>query len=190
MYSEYDLLAEGLPHSDIFGSKPARGSPKLFAACHVLHRLLVPRHPPNALLSFNTNPITQTSSNETGLSLPAMHRNHSSESITIIETAQKTLPLGTEKSPNNPDKNPEKLRHAWTRISCNIHGHHNRNHRIIIHLNTRKLPQLWLVARTTPQVRQPIAKAPDPLSPTLGHQCPRIRKTQIRASRRTKTYSP
>jgi hypothetical protein len=54
MYSEYDLLAEGLPHSDIFGSKPARGSPKLFAACHVLHRLLVPRHPPNALLSFNT----------------------------------------------------------------------------------------------------------------------------------------
>jgi hypothetical protein len=39
-----------LPHSDIHGSKPARGSPWLFAACHVLHRLLVPRHPPNALL--------------------------------------------------------------------------------------------------------------------------------------------
>jgi hypothetical protein len=48
----YSLLS-GLPHSDIFGSKPARGSPKLFAACHVLLRLLVPRHPPNALLSFN-----------------------------------------------------------------------------------------------------------------------------------------
>ena len=40
----------GFPHSDIHGSKPARGSPWLFAACHVLHRLLVPRHPPNALL--------------------------------------------------------------------------------------------------------------------------------------------
>ena len=40
----------GLPHSDIHGSTPARGSPWLFAACHVLHRLLVPRHPPNALL--------------------------------------------------------------------------------------------------------------------------------------------
>ena len=40
----------GLPHSDIHGSKPARGSPWLFAACHVLHRLLVPRHPPNALI--------------------------------------------------------------------------------------------------------------------------------------------
>ncbi len=53
MYSDQDLLAEGLPHSDILGSKPARGSPRLFAACHVLRRLLVPRHPPNALSSFN-----------------------------------------------------------------------------------------------------------------------------------------
>jgi hypothetical protein len=44
----------GLPHSDIHGSTPARGSPWLFAACHVLHRLLVPRHPPNALLIRDT----------------------------------------------------------------------------------------------------------------------------------------
>jgi hypothetical protein len=43
----------GLPHSDIHGSTPARGSPWLFAACHVLHRLLVPRHPPNALLMLD-----------------------------------------------------------------------------------------------------------------------------------------
>ncbi len=50
MYSCNDTLAGGLPHSDIHGSTPARGSPWLFAACHVLHRLLVPRHPPNALL--------------------------------------------------------------------------------------------------------------------------------------------
>ena len=38
-----------MPHSEILGSKPARGSPRLFAACHVLHRLLAPRHPPDAL---------------------------------------------------------------------------------------------------------------------------------------------
>jgi hypothetical protein len=44
-------LREGLPHSDIQGSKIARISPWLFAACHVLHRLSVPRHPPNALTS-------------------------------------------------------------------------------------------------------------------------------------------
>ena len=47
----------GLPHSDIHGSTPARGSPWLCAACHVLHRLLVPRHPPNALLVLETDPM-------------------------------------------------------------------------------------------------------------------------------------
>jgi hypothetical protein len=44
-----------LPHSDIHGSTPARGSPWLFAACHVLHRLLVPRHPPNALIALDNH---------------------------------------------------------------------------------------------------------------------------------------
>jgi hypothetical protein len=50
-----DTPKGGLPHSDIHGSKPARGSPWLFAACHVLHRLLVPRHPPNALLILRSS---------------------------------------------------------------------------------------------------------------------------------------
>ncbi len=43
---------EGFPHSDIPGSKPAYGSPRLIAACHVLRRLLAPRHPPHALSSL------------------------------------------------------------------------------------------------------------------------------------------
>jgi hypothetical protein len=47
-------LRQGLPHSEISGSKVARTSPKLFAACHVLHRLSAPRHPPNALHSLAT----------------------------------------------------------------------------------------------------------------------------------------
>ena len=54
-------LPGGLPHSDIHGSKPARGSPWLCAACHVLHRLLVPRHPPNALLSLEITPAMHRS---------------------------------------------------------------------------------------------------------------------------------
>ena len=36
----------GFPHSDISGSKLIYSSPKLFAGCRVLLRLLVPRHPP------------------------------------------------------------------------------------------------------------------------------------------------
>jgi hypothetical protein len=42
----------GFPHSEIPGSMPACGSPGLIAACHVLHRLLLPRHPPCALSSL------------------------------------------------------------------------------------------------------------------------------------------
>jgi hypothetical protein len=42
----------GFPHSDIPGSKPACGSPRLFAACHVLLRLSAPRHPPCTLSSL------------------------------------------------------------------------------------------------------------------------------------------
>jgi kynureninase len=37
------------------GSKSARNSPELNAACHVLHRLLPPRHPPDALLTLDLN---------------------------------------------------------------------------------------------------------------------------------------
>ena len=42
----------GFPHSEIPGSKPACGSPRLIAACHVLHRLSAPRHPPCTLNSL------------------------------------------------------------------------------------------------------------------------------------------
>ncbi len=46
----------GFPHSDIHGSKSAHDSPWLFAVCHVLHRLSVPRHPPDALLRLIAEP--------------------------------------------------------------------------------------------------------------------------------------
>jgi hypothetical protein len=60
MNSGMDLLAEGFPHSDTRGSTIARISPRLFAACHVLLRLLAPRHPPNALIALNTSTHTRT----------------------------------------------------------------------------------------------------------------------------------
>ena len=46
------LQTDGLPHSDISGSIPVCSSPELFAAFHVLLRLLKPRHPPYALFCF------------------------------------------------------------------------------------------------------------------------------------------
>ena len=53
----------GFPHSDTCGSQDICSYPQLFAAYHVLHRLLVPRHPPCALLrltfytSFDALPL-------------------------------------------------------------------------------------------------------------------------------------
>ena len=46
-------LSGGLPHSEICGSKPILGSPQLIAEYHVLHRLLLPRHSPNALFALD-----------------------------------------------------------------------------------------------------------------------------------------
>ena len=42
----------GFPHSEISGSTDICSSPKLIAACHVLRRLLMPRHSPCALYSL------------------------------------------------------------------------------------------------------------------------------------------
>ncbi len=51
MYSDrYTTYRGGFPHSEIHGSKSIGLSPWLIAAYHVLHRLLVPRHPQNALM--------------------------------------------------------------------------------------------------------------------------------------------
>ena len=46
-----EVCSSGFPHSEISGSKDICSSPKLIAAYHVFHRLLVPRHPPCALIA-------------------------------------------------------------------------------------------------------------------------------------------
>ena len=47
---ESRVKREGLPHSEISGSKLVVSSPKLIADFHVLHRPREPRHPPDALI--------------------------------------------------------------------------------------------------------------------------------------------
>jgi hypothetical protein len=51
--SDFPSIKGGLPHSEIHGSKGIRTSPWLIAAYHVLHRLCMPRHPPNALKTLD-----------------------------------------------------------------------------------------------------------------------------------------
>ena len=54
MYSPMDTWGFPceFPHSEIFGSLAMCAYPKLIAAYHVLHRLLMPRHSPCALCSL------------------------------------------------------------------------------------------------------------------------------------------
>jgi hypothetical protein len=64
-----NLPSEGLPHSEIPGSKPVCGSPRLIAACHVLHRFSAPRHPPSTLSSLTIKYLRRESFSITRLLL-------------------------------------------------------------------------------------------------------------------------
>lgn len=62
MYSVADaeaLTPAGFPIQISPDQSLFSNSPKLFAAYHVFHRLLMPRHPPFALNSLATNHMTQ-----------------------------------------------------------------------------------------------------------------------------------
>ena len=68
-----EVCSSRFPHSEISGSKDICSSPKLFAAYHVFHRLLVPRHPPYALLCItNSLPSTGMDKSHTCIALHAL----------------------------------------------------------------------------------------------------------------------
>ena len=81
-----EYCSAGFPHSEISGSTVICTSPKLIAACHVLHRLLMPRHSPCALLRL-------TSSRQT--SYPSLPRCRESSSIPLpLLSSPNPLTLG------------------------------------------------------------------------------------------------
>ena len=51
----HEVFSCGFPHSEICGSMDICSLPQLIAAYHVFHRLLVPRHPPCALLRLTAS---------------------------------------------------------------------------------------------------------------------------------------
>jgi hypothetical protein len=59
-----EYCSAGFPHSEICGSKFMCNSPQLIAACHVLHRLLMPRHSPCALISLTYRSFRSLGSQE------------------------------------------------------------------------------------------------------------------------------
>src|SRR5919108_2344976 len=67
----FGVSRRGFPHSEIPGSKLVCSSPGLIAACHVLPRLLAPRHSPYALssLTIRNSELTRAGSGLSALGL-------------------------------------------------------------------------------------------------------------------------
>jgi hypothetical protein len=94
-------LKGGFPHSEISGSKIAPISPKLIAGCHVLHRLSVPRHPPNALLSLeNKRQFPDAGTSPTPGNHPYSHETTTADPKAV--TTRKTPP--TRHQPIPPER--------------------------------------------------------------------------------------
>ena len=72
-YAILEFCSSVLPHSVISGSMLICSSPKLFAACHDLHRLLMPRHSPCALYSLTCSKESSTSFRSSFRRAPNIH---------------------------------------------------------------------------------------------------------------------
>src|SRR5919198_405618 len=83
----------GFPHSDIPGSKPVCGSPRLIAAYHVLHRCLLPRHPPCALssLTIKFTRGTAASPQLSAISLQLSAKPPNTEKLYVASPTHRTL---------------------------------------------------------------------------------------------------
>ena len=92
----------GLPHSEIHGSMPARGSPWLIATCCVLHRLSVPRHPPDALQTLDLNST-----------FSERHAQGQTRTSAIVEKMHHTRP-------NRMSRQKQELRHRRSRCHRRI----------------------------------------------------------------------
>jgi hypothetical protein len=106
----------GLPHSEILGSKPIPGSPRLIAGYRVLPRLLLPRHPPNALLALDptrgrTGPRTAHPGSRDSSPTPRSEVVHSSQPATPRPPAGRRERPGKGLGPTHP-------REPKTSVSC------------------------------------------------------------------------
>ncbi len=104
------------PHSEISGSKDICSSPKLFAAYHVFHRLLVPRHPPCALFLFDLPaPIAFGT---VGITM-RLHRAFRFIAFTMFDSPQASLPMVPRMS--FPISNVNRYQYRYFRI-CGFQG--------------------------------------------------------------------
>ena len=104
-------ICGGFPHSEICGSKGARPSPQLIAACHVLHRLSVPRHPPDALRRLISASSTREAPRTEASALPDPCR-CTSTPLPAAGTILASAPVGASSS--GPRRRSFRLRILFT----------------------------------------------------------------------------
>ena len=116
-------LRAGFPHSEIHGSKPARGSPWLIATCCVLRRLSVPRHPPNALKT---------------LELPQHHVPHSGKTPVRGQQRQMSDDRNIPHPPSVPAEESSSARNTAKVYSRPGRSNHDRSHSPILRTRPKK----------------------------------------------------
>jgi hypothetical protein len=93
------ITRDGLPHSEIPGSKRVCRSPRLIAAYHVLHRLLMPRHPSCALIR-----LTKKSSASHISSIPARFSLEKLQLLALSMQLSKNKPFRADGTANRPPR--------------------------------------------------------------------------------------
>ena len=119
------MTRAGFPHSEIRASTPACGSTRLIAACHVLHRLPVPRHPPYALSILmvldSRYAVFKDQTPSLSRARKGVARCHSSapsqdpESLQTLKTEQQLLDLASRQPSAPLDRSKYPRWTAWSR---------------------------------------------------------------------------
>jgi len=169
----------GFPHSDIRGSTIARISPRLFAACHVLHRLLAPRHPPNALISLHIH----TTARAQGQITPNANYQTASHSLSFMGYALSLCFIAFSESPSDSTW----LENAPTDSSASHHINAQTNtltlvmrHNTPIHLHHEKEQQPPAITTAHPRTtahRQGGFSGSRESSPSANHNHPPWRRS-------------
>ena len=147
----------GLPHSEIHGSKGAHPSPRLFAACHVLHRLCMPRHPPNALKSLE-NHHEPENNNQTRSSSPTPRRHTQHPRPITIHDKQRQNPRATHRDQRKNPFTLSKIRDQASGISHQTNTPpHDPNNVSLSRMSSSATKEWW--SQTGSNRRPPACKA-------------------------------
>src|ERR1043166_3105220 len=103
-------LVPGSPIRTPWDHSSVDSSPRPIAASHVLHRLLVPRHPPSALTNYPTSHNTPTNKPQTPKMLastmqisthhqPTAHPPHTAAGRPCLAPRQQPPPTGQDHNP-------------------------------------------------------------------------------------------